>query len=348
MSRAGALLLTLKPRFYNLSRMKNFVTGGTGFLGAALVRKLLARGEEVVCLARRGCDGRNLEGLPVRVAYGDLLDADSLSRGMEGCRRVYHAAAEYNLWVPDSSRIYEVNVQGTKNVLESALKAGVERVVYTSTVGALGNPGDGTPGTEDTPVTLADMAGDYKRSKFMAERLAEKYGANGLPVVIVNPSTPVGPRDVKPTPTGKMILDFLKGKMFAYVDTGLNLIDVEDAAQGHILAMEKGVPGQKYILGNRDLRLEEIFAILSGITGIPAPRIKLPYWSVLPIAYVSTKLADYVTRKPPLAPLDAVKMAKKMMFFDPSKAIRELGLPQSPVEGALLAAVEWFRENGYA
>jgi dihydroflavonol-4-reductase len=189
LSFAGALLLTLKPRFYNLFLMKNFVTGGTGFLGAALVRKLIERGEEVVCLARRGCDGRNLEGLPVRVAYGDLLDAESLTRGMEGCRRVYHAAAEYSLWVPDSSRIYEVNVQGTKNVFEAASMAGVERVVYTSTVGALGNPGDGTPGTEDTPVTLADMAGDYKRSKFMAERLAEKYGANGPPVVIVNPST---------------------------------------------------------------------------------------------------------------------------------------------------------------
>ncbi len=175
------ILLTLKPRFYNLSLMKNFVTGGTGFLGAALVRKLIERGEEVVCLARRGCDGRNLEGLPVRVAYGDLLDADSLIRGMEGCRRVYHAAAEYSLWVPDSSRIYEVNVQGTKNVLDAALRAGVERVVYTSTVGALGNPGDGTPGTEDTPVTLADMAGDYKRSKFMAERLAEKYGGLKAP-----------------------------------------------------------------------------------------------------------------------------------------------------------------------
>ncbi len=327
--------------------MKNFVTGGTGFLGAALVRQLLAQGEEVVCLARRGCDGRNLEGLDVKVAYGDLLDENSLVKAMDSCQRVYHAAAEYSLWVREPARIYEVNVQGTKNVLNCALRAGVERVVYTSTVGALGNPGDGTPGTEATPVSLSDMAGDYKKSKYLAERAAEEFAANGLSVVIVNPSTPVGPRDIKPTPTGKMILDFLKGKMFAYVDTGLNLIDVEDAARGHILAMERGVPGQKYILGNRDLRLGEIFGILSDITGIPAPRVKLPYWSVLPIAYVSTKLADYVTKKPPLAPLDAVKMAKKLMFFDPSKAVRELGLPQSPIEDALEKAVLWFRGNGY-
>ena len=327
--------------------MKNFVTGGTGFLGSALVRKLLERGEEVVALARPGSDLRNLEGLDVEVAYGDLLDRESLRAAMEGCRRVYHAAAEYSLWVRDKKAIYAVNVDGTKNVLTAAVEAGVERAVYTSTVGALGNPGDGTPGREDTPVTIADMAGDYKRSKFMAEQAALEFAAKGFPVVITNPSTPVGPRDIKPTPTGKMILDFLKGKMAAYLDTGLNLIDVDDAAEGHVLAMERGRPGEKYILGNRNMTLKEIFQVLSRLTGIPAPKVRLPYYFVLPIALASTALAEYVTRRPPLAPVDAVRMARKVMFFDQSKAVAELGLPQGPVEDALARAVAWFRENAY-
>lgn len=327
--------------------MKNFVTGGTGFLGSALVRKLLERGEEVVALARPGSGLRNLEGLDVEVACGDLLDRESLRAAMKGCRRVYHAAAEYSLWVPDKKAIYAVNVDGTKNVLTAAVEAGLERAVYTSTVGALGNPGDGTPGREDTPVSINDMAGDYKRSKFMAEQAALEFAARGFPVVITNPSTPVGPRDAKPTPTGKMILDFLKGKMAAYLDTGLNLIDVDDAAEGHILAMEKGRPGEKYILGNRDMTLKEIFELLSGLTGMPAPKVRLPYYFVFPIALASTAFAEYVTRRPPLAPVDAVRMAKKVMFFDQSKAVSELGLPQSPVEDALARAVAWFRENGY-
>ena len=325
--------------------MKNFVTGGTGFVGSALARKLLERGEEVVCLVRKGSECANLGGVGVRCAVGDLLDRDSCLRAMRGSRRVYHAAAEYSLWVPDKRAIYAANVEGTKNVLSAAMELGVERVVYTSTVGALGNPGDGTPGTEDTPVSLSDMVGDYKKSKFLAERAALEFALRGLPVVIVNPSTPVGPRDIKPTPTGKMILDFLGGKMFAYMDTGLNLIDVDDVAEGHVLAMERGIPGGKYILGNRNMTLHEIFEALSRITGIPAPRVRLPYWFVLPIAYVSTKVSDYVTKRPPLAPLDAVRMAKKLMYFDSSRAVRELGLPQSPVEDALARAVEWFRDN---
>ena len=327
--------------------MKNFVTGGTGFLGSALVRKLLERGEEVVALSRPGSDLRNLEGLDVEIAYGDLLDRESLRAAMKGCHRVYHAAAEYSLWVPDKKAIYAVNVDGTKNVLTAAIEAGVSRAVYTSTVGALGNPGDGTPGREDTPVSLGDMAGDYKRSKFMAEQAALEFASRGFPVVIVNPSTPVGPRDVKPTPTGKMILDFLLGKMAAYLDTGLNLIDVDDAALGHILAMEKGRTGEKYILGNRNMTLKEIFQVLSRLTGIPAPKVRLPYYFVLPIALASTALAEYVTRRPPLAPVDAVRMARKVMFFDQSKAVAELGLPQGPVEDALARAVAWFRENAY-
>jgi len=328
--------------------MKVFVTGATGFVGSALVRRLLSRGDEVVALTRKGCDRRNMAGLGAAEVCGDLTDMDSLRLGMKGCEGVYHAAAEYSLWSRNPASIYTINVEGTKNILAAAKEAGVSRVVYTSTVGALGNPGDGTPGTEDTPVALGDMVGHYKRSKFMAEKEAERAAGEGLSIVIVNPSTPVGPRDVKPTPTGKMILDFINGKMPAYLDTGLNLVDVEDVAEGHILAMEKGVPGEKYILGNKDMTLKEIFDTLSVITGIPAPRVRLPYALVYPIALVSTAISDYITHKPPVAPVEAVRMAKKLMFFDPSKAVRELGLPQSPVEGALERAVAWFRENGYA
>ena len=323
--------------------MKTFVTGATGFVGSALARKLIARGDEVVVLARKQSDCHNIEGLKATVAYGDLTDRDSLIRAMNGCKRVYHAAAEYSLWVRDKDLMYAVNVEGTRNIMSAAMEKGVERVVYTSTVGALGNPGNGTPGTENTPVTFADMVGDYKKSKFLAELVALEFAAKGLPVVVVNPSTPIGANDVKPTPTGQIVLDFLRGKMVAYLDTGLNLIDVEDVAEGHILAMEKGRFGEKYILGNRNMMLKEIFEVLSTLTGRPAPKVRLPYSFVYPIAVVSTLVADHITHKPPLAPIDAVKMAKKIMFFDQSKAVRELGLPQHPVEGALKRAVEWFK-----
>lgn len=328
--------------------MKTFVTGATGFVGSALVRKLRARGDDVVVLVRKESDCSNLLGQKVDVVYGDLRDLESLRRGMRGCRHVYHAAADYALWVPDSRTMYDINVRGTKNVLEAARDMGAERVVYTSTVGALGNPGDGTPGTEDTPVTIDDMAGDYKRSKFMAEQAAAEAAHEGLPVVIVNPSTPVGPRDVKPTPTGKMILDFINGRMPAYLDTGLNIVDVDDVAEGHILAMDRGVPGEKYILGNRDMTLKEIFEILSAITGIPAPKVRLPYLFVYGVALVSTAVSDHITKTPPVAPIDAVRMARKFMFFDPAKAVRELGMPQSSVEGALERAVSWFRANRHS
>jgi len=328
--------------------MRNFVTGGTGFVGSALVRKLVERGEEVVAFTRPGSDTSNLDGLGVEMAQGDLTDAASVKAGMEGCGRVYHAAAEYTLWSPDPKRLYDVNVRGTENILDAAREVGRKRVVYTSAVGALGNPGDGRPGSEETPVTLADMVGHYKRSKFMAEQTAVERAKAGQDVVIVNPSTPVGPRDIKPTPTGRMILDFLNGKMFAYLDTGLNIVDVDDVADGHILAMEKGAAGRKYILGNRDMTLKEIFGILSRLTGIPAPRVRLPYWFVYPIAAVSTAVSDHLTHRPPLAPIEAVRMAKKFMFFAPSRAVNELGMHQTPVEDALGRAVKWFYDNGYA
>lgn len=243
--------------------------------------------------------------------------------------------------------MYAANVDGTRNILEAALRRGIARVVYTSSVGTLGNPGNGTPGTETTPVTFADMVGHYKKSKFLAEREAEAFIARGLPLVIVNPSTPVGPHDVKPTPTGKIIVDFLNRKMPAYLDTGLNIIDVEDCARGHLLAARHGRIGEKYILGHENLTLREIFALLARLTGIPAPRVRLPHTPILMAAYVNEALAK-LTGKEPLIPLAGVQMAKKFMFFESSKATGELGLQRRPAVDALRRAVEWFRANGYA
>jgi dihydroflavonol-4-reductase len=327
--------------------MKAFVTGATGFIGASLVRELIRDGVSVKALARPGSDRRNLDGLDLEICDGDLLDPDSLARGLTGCNTLFHAAADYRLWTREPATMYRINVEGTRNILAKALDAGVSRVVYTSSVGTLGNPGDGTPGTETTPVTLAEMVGDYKKSKFMAEREAEGFIAKGLPLVIVNPSTPVGPLDIKPTPTGKIIVDFLNGKMPAYLDTGLNLIDVADCARGHILAAKVGKTGEKYILGNENLTLRDIFGILSELTGIPAPRVRLPYTPILAAAYLNEGIAR-LTGREPLIPLAGVQMARKIMFFDAAKAVRELGLPQRPVRDALGDAVSWFRSNGYA
>jgi dihydroflavonol-4-reductase len=254
----------------------------------------------------------------------------------------------YSLWARDRGLFYDVNVEGTRRILRAAGEAGVARVVYTSTVGALGIPSDGSPGTEETPVSLADMAGDYKRSKFLAEKVARDFARQGLPVTIVNPSTPVGPGDVKPTPTGQMIVDFLRGKMWAYLDTGLNLVDVEDVAAGHLLAAERGRVGERYILGGTNLTLREIFDCLGRIAGIRPPRLKVSAGLILPLARISEWIADHVTGRPPLVAVDAVRMARKRMFFDSRKAVRDLGLPQSPVEDALARAVAWFRAHGYA
>lgn len=260
--------------------MKAFVTGATGFIGASIVRELLKDGYEVRVLARPGSDRRNLDGLEVEIFEGDLSDQASLTRGLAGCGQLFHAAADYRLWTKTPASMYDANVGGTTRILAAALEAGVGKVVYTSSVGTLGNPGDGTPGTESTPVDFGQMVGDYKKSKFLAERAAEEFIAKGLPLVIVNPSTPVGPMDIKPTPTGKIIVDFLNGKMPAYLDTGLNLIDVETCARGHLLAAEKGRIGEKYILGNENLTLARIFTLLSGITGLKAPKVRLPYYPI--------------------------------------------------------------------
>ena len=327
--------------------MKAFVTGATGFIGASLVRELLKDNVEVRALARPGSDRRNLAGLDLEVWEGDLLDRDSLARGVTGCDYLFHAAADYRLWTTDPAAMYAINVDGTRALFSAALESGVSRVVYTSSVGTLGNPGDGTPGTESAPVTMADMVGHYKKSKFLAEREAESFLQRGLPLVIVNPSTPVGPLDIKPTPTGKIIVDFLNRKMPAYLDTGLNLIDVEDCARGHILALSRGRIGEKYILGNENLTLRQIFSLLEEVAGLPAPRIRLPYTPILLAAYVNEAIAS-LTRREPLIPLAGVQMARKFMFFDSSKAVRELGLPQRPAREALSRAVEWFRASGYA
>ena len=327
--------------------MKVFVTGATGFIGASLVRELLKEGCRVRVLARPGSDRRNLHGLDVELCEGDLCRPESLAGGIKGCEVVYHAAADYRLWTRTPATMYAANVEGTRAILEAALRHGVSRVVYTSSVGTLGNPGDGTPGTESTAVAFGDMVGHYKKSKFLAEREAEKFLARGLPLVIVNPSTPVGPLDVKPTPTGKIIVDFLNRKMPAYLDTGLNIIDVEDCARGHILAARHGRVGEKYVLGHENLTLRQIFAMLGKITGLPAPKVRLPYTPILMAAYVNEALSR-VTGREPLIPLAGVQMAKKFMYFDSSKAVKELGLNQRPAAEALRRAVEWFRAHGYA
>ncbi|MBI1922366.1 MAG: NAD-dependent epimerase/dehydratase family protein [Geobacter sp.] len=327
--------------------MKVFVTGATGFIGASIVRELLNNGREVRVLVRPGSDRRNLLGLDVEIFEGDLCDPASMERGLAGCDTLYHAAADYRLWTRDPAAMYRTNVDGTRTILEAALKKELAKVVYTSSVGTLGNPGDGTPGTEAAPVSFGDMVGHYKKSKFLAEREADKFIPRGLPLVIVNPSTPVGRYDVKPTPTGKIIVDFLNRKMPAYLDTGLNIIDVEDCARGHILAAERGRIGEKYILGNENLTLCRIFGLLAEISGIPAPRIRLPHTPILLAAYVNEGIAR-MTGREPLIPLAGVQMARKKMFFDPSKAVRDLGLPQTSTKEALQKAVEWFRANGYA
>jgi dihydroflavonol-4-reductase len=327
--------------------LQAFVTGGTGFLGSSVVRKLLDKGAKVKSLARASSDLSNLEGLDIEIVQGDLTDAASWSSALEGCDVVFHVAADYRLWVPDPERMFEINVQGTKQVLDAAIEKNVDKIVYTSTVGALAYPEEGEVSNEESEPSHEDMVGPYKQSKFEAELVARKLAADGHPIVIVLPSTPIGPGDIKPTPTGKVIVDCLNGKMPGYVNTGLNLIDVRDCAEGHLLAAEKGQSGGRYILGNRNITLKEMLEIVSKYAGIKPPRFQIPYAIAYTYALLDTFVADYITKKPPVAPVVGVKLASHYMYFDASKAVNELGLPQNPLEDALHDAVDWFREKAY-
>jgi dihydroflavonol-4-reductase len=324
----------------------DLVTGGTGFIGAHVIRALLDRGRRVRCLVRPGSVRTNLEGLDVEIATGDLKDRASLLAAMRGVKTLYHCAADYRLWAPDPRELFRTNVEGTRNILEVADGAGVERIVYTSSVAAIGMSADDSPADEQTRIRAGDLIGPYKQSKYEAECVVREVAYRGAPVVIVNPSTPVGERDVKPTPTGQIIVDFLNRRMPAYVETGMNFIDVRDVAAGHLLAAERGRSGERYILGNRNMSLKELLDTLAGITGFPAPRLKVPHWVPMAYAAAGTAIAK-LTRRAPRIPLDSVRMSRHTMYYDASKAVRELALPQTPVEEALTRAVQWFRENGY-
>ncbi len=324
--------------------MKTLVTGSTGFLGSAIVRELLKDERPVKVLVRKDADSSNIEGLDIEVAIGDLRNPESLKNALKGCKVLYHCAAFYSLWSRDKRFMFDINVGGTRNILHIAQELDISKVVYTSTVGCIGLNPDSSPSNEETPMDPSILCNDYKLSKFQAEQVALDFSKNGLPVVIVNPSTPVGPRDIKPTPTGKLIQDFLNRKMPAYLDTGLNLIHVDDCARGHLLAELKGKVGERYILGNQNMSLKEILDALGKITGLPAPTVKMPYF----IAYAAGWACEAISRltqKPPTVPIDGVKMAKYHMYFDASKAVRELGIPQRPVEKALEEAVHWMRDN---
>ena len=328
--------------------LKTLITGATGFVGSAVLQQLIAAGHSVRALVRPNSDRRNLAGLPVEIFIGDLTDPPSLNRAMTGCSTLFHVAADYRLWVPHPLEMYETNVTGTRNIMLAAAQAGVKSIVYTSSVATLGLNPDGSPADENTPVSLADMIGHYKRSKFLAEaevkRLIQKQG---LPVIIVNPSTPIGPRDIKPTPTGRMIVDAASGRMPAYVDTGLNLVHVDDVALGHLLAMEHGQIGERYVLGGVNMTLKEILAELGAITGRRPPRIRLPHNLVLPVAYVSEAWARMASSKEPRITVVGVRLAKKGMFFSTEKAGRVLGFHPRPIVEALREAVDWFQQNGY-
>jgi dihydroflavonol-4-reductase len=327
--------------------MKILVTGGTGFVGAAVVRRLLAAGHSVRALVRSTSDRRNVLDLPLELAEGSLEDEASLTRAVKGCQGVFHVAADYRIWVPHPKTMYQVNVVGTGMLMEAALKEGVGRVVYTSSVATLGYAGKGTPANEDTLVTEADMIGVYKHSKYLAEKLVrEMITEKGLPAVIVNPSTPIGPRDLKPTPTGRIVVDAVRGRIPAYVDTGLNVVHVDDVAEGHLLAFEKGLIGQRYVLGGDNLDLADLLRLIAETAGLAPPKIKLPREALFPLAHVFEFVAR-LTGEEPLLTVDGLRMAEKKMFFSSSKAERELGYMHRPAQAAVMDAYNWFRKHGY-
>jgi dihydroflavonol-4-reductase len=326
--------------------MTTLVTGANGFVGAAVVRALVARGEPVRALVRAGSNSVNLEGLAIEIVAGDITDPESMRLAADGCRSVMHVAADYRLWTPNPDAMYRTNVDGSVNVLESAAAAGAERMVYTSSVAVLGINADRTPADEQTPVTLDDMIGHYKRSKFLAEQAVRaRADAIAFPLVTVNPSTPIGPGDFRPTPTGRIIVDAATGKMPAYVDTGLNIVHVDDVATGHLLARDRGRPGERYILGGADMTLKDILVTVAAAVGRKPPSVRLPRRAVYPIAVVSEAVAS-LTRHEPRVTLDGLRMAKKHMYFSSRKAAAELGYRARPPERAIVDALAWFRAHG--
>ena len=328
--------------------MRTFVTGGTGFVGGAVVRRLLAAGHEVRALVRPGADTRQLDGLPVEPVSGDLGRPESLKRGMAGCSWVFHVAALYSYWGRHWNDFYQTNVEGTRRVLETARDAGAARIVYTSSIAALGTNPDGSPAIETTAASLSDRIGHYQRSKFIAEQVALGFARQGAPVVIVNPCSPVGVGDHKPTPTGQIIVDFLRGRMFGYVDTGLNIVDVEDVAAGHLLAAQMGKVGERYILGGENLTLKEILDLLAEITGRTRRRLRIPRAVALAYSYLDVTLATLIPGHVPAATPEKVRLSRRCEFFDSGKAVRELGYAHAPAREALRKAVDWYCAHGYA
>jgi len=326
--------------------MTTLVTGATGFVGSAVARTLAARGHALRLLTRPASDRRNLTGLDAEIVTGDLADPDSLVRAASGCRYVFHVAADYRVWVPDPDAMLRTNVDGSLAMVRAAARAGAERIIHCSSVAALGQIGDGTPADENTPANEADFVGVYKRSKFLAERaVLDLARRESLPVIVVNPAAPIGPRDIKPTPTGKMILDAAAGRMPAYIDTGLNIVHVEDVAEGHVLAMEKGRVGERYVLGGENMLLKDILGLVADVMHRRPPSLRLPESVVWPAAFVMEKLAN-VTGIAPMMTRDHLKMARKKMFFSSAKAVGELGYRPRPVRVAVEDAVAWFRANG--
>jgi dihydroflavonol-4-reductase len=328
--------------------MKALVTGATGFVGSHVARCLADQGAELRLLVRPTSLTANLEGIAGERVTGDLREPESLRKAVEGCEAVFHVAADYRLWTREPQEMYRSNVEGTRNILQAAQEAGVRRVVYTSSVATMGFTSNGHLADENSPVGLGDMIGHYKKSKFQAEQVALQAGRAGVDVVVVNPTTPVGERDIKPTPTGRIIVDFLKRKFPAYVDTGLNLVDVAEVARGHVAALEKGRRGERYILGGENLTLKQILDKLAALTGLSSPRVKLPYAVAMASGVVDTAVTGLLLRREPRVTLDAVRMGRKKMFVSSAKAERALGWKIVPVDDALRRAVEWFRSHGYA
>jgi dihydroflavonol-4-reductase len=327
--------------------MKVFITGATGFVGSHVARALVVRGADLRLLVRSTSRTDNIADLHAEVATGDLRDPESLKKAMAGCEFVFHVAADYRLWVRDPEQMYRSNVEGTRAIIRAARECGIRRVIYTSSVATMGFTREGHIAREDSPVSIKEMVGHYKRSKFMAEQIALEAGRGGANVVVVNPTTPIGEYDIKPTPTGRIVVDFLKRKFPAYVDTGLNLADVREVARGHLLAMEKARPGERYILGGANLTLKQILDKLSELTGLPSPTMKVPHAVAMGFAVFDQFFTGTILGKEPRATIDAVKMGRKKMFAASTKAEYELGYKVLPVEDALRRAVEWFQTNGY-